>query len=209
MSTATRGRTSEHPPTVRTRPRRTDVRAQVLAAASRAFEEHGYQATTIADIAASAGFTKGAVYSNFGGKPELFSQVCTERFAHWSLTLINSFESAGSSDSRQLVADLTALITEQVRWPLLLSEFRQIARGDDELAAAYARTRTHQRNDLARTLAERNLLATTDPAQCQVAANLFLATVTSLAVEHAAAPDSMPPELISATLAHVIGSLLP
>lgn len=193
----------------RTRPRRTDVRAQVLDAATRAFEEHGYQATTIADIAAAAGFTKGAVYSNFGGKPELFSQVCAQRFSRWSLALVESFESGEGSDPGRLVDDLTTLITRRVRWPLLLAEFRQVARTDDELAEIYARTRVQQRNDLARILADRHLLATTDEAHCQVAANLLLVTVTTLATEHAASPASMPSELVRATLAHVVGSLLP
>lgn len=194
---------------VRTRPRRTDVRAQVLTAASHAFEEHGYQATTIADIAAAAGFTKGAVYSNFGGKPELFGQVCAERFAHWSLTLINSFDARAGSDPQGLVDDLTSLITGEVRWPVLLAEFRHIAQADPELAAAYARTRAQQRTDLARVLAERNLLGTSDEGYCQMAANLLLVTVTSLSVEHASAPMTMPSVLVGATLDHVVRSLLP
>ncbi|MGO1972160.1 MAG: TetR/AcrR family transcriptional regulator [Propionibacteriaceae bacterium] len=193
----------------RTRPRRTDVRAQVLAAATRAFESSGYQATTIADIATAAGFTKGAVYSNFGGKPELFGRVCAERFAHWSLTLINSFEAPDGSDRQGLVDDLTALVTGEVRWPLLLAEFRHIAQVDAELASAYAEIREQQRNDLAEILADRNLLGTTDRTHCQMAANLLLVTVTSLAVERAASSASMPTELVATTLAHIVRSLLP
>ena len=33
---------------------------------------HGYHATSLDDIASDAGYTKGAVYSTFGSKAELF-----------------------------------------------------------------------------------------------------------------------------------------
>ena len=35
----------------------------------------------VAQVAARAGFTKGAVYSNFGGKPELFAAAMQAYFA--------------------------------------------------------------------------------------------------------------------------------
>ena len=47
-------------------------RALVLAAARRVFLERGYAGATLEAIADEAGFSKGVVYSQFAGKPDLF-----------------------------------------------------------------------------------------------------------------------------------------
>lgn len=51
------------------------TRRALLEAADRRFEEHGYLGTTLAEIAADAGLTKGAVYANFRSKADLFVAV--------------------------------------------------------------------------------------------------------------------------------------
>jgi len=56
---------------VRTRPTRDDTRDKLFEAAARVFEEHGINAASIEAIAAAAGFTRGAFYSNFASKDEL------------------------------------------------------------------------------------------------------------------------------------------
>jgi AcrR family transcriptional regulator len=56
---------------VRTRPTRDDTREKLFEAAARVFEEQGIGGTSIEAIAAAAGFTRGAFYSNFTSKDEL------------------------------------------------------------------------------------------------------------------------------------------
>ena len=56
---------------VRTRPTRDDTREKLFEAAARVFEDQGIGGASIEAIAASAGFTRGAVYSNFKSKDEL------------------------------------------------------------------------------------------------------------------------------------------
>lgn len=48
---------------------------ELLDAAQTAFAERGFHATSVAEIALAAGYTKGAVYANFSGKTELFLAV--------------------------------------------------------------------------------------------------------------------------------------
>ena len=50
---------------------RDDTRDKLFEAAARVFEEQGINAASIEAIAAAAGFTRGAFYSNFDGKDEL------------------------------------------------------------------------------------------------------------------------------------------
>src|SRR6266702_4806117 len=56
---------------VRTRPTRDDTRDRLFDAAARMFEEDGIGGASIEAIAAAAGFTRGAFYSNFKSKDEL------------------------------------------------------------------------------------------------------------------------------------------
>src|ERR1700710_1287212 len=56
---------------VRTRPTRDDTRDKLFEAAARVFEEQGIGGASVEAIAAAAGFTRGAFYSNFKSKDEL------------------------------------------------------------------------------------------------------------------------------------------
>ncbi|WP_028067344.1 TetR/AcrR family transcriptional regulator [Solirubrobacter soli] len=57
------------------------TRERVIAAAERLFVERGFHASSVGDIAAAAGFTKGAVYSNFAAKEDVFFAVYERRVA--------------------------------------------------------------------------------------------------------------------------------
>jgi AcrR family transcriptional regulator len=59
------------------------TRAELLRAASRLFLRDGYAATSLAAIAEEAAVTKGAVYSNFESKEDLFLALLRERPAEW------------------------------------------------------------------------------------------------------------------------------
>jgi len=51
------------------------TRAQLIDAAAHVFARRGFQAATVEEIAEHAGYSHGAVYSNFAGKEELFLAV--------------------------------------------------------------------------------------------------------------------------------------
>jgi AcrR family transcriptional regulator len=63
-------------PGARVRSRQTErteaTRRKLLAAAERIFARDGFEAARLEDIAAGAGYTRGAFYANFGGKEEIF-----------------------------------------------------------------------------------------------------------------------------------------
>jgi AcrR family transcriptional regulator len=59
------------------RQRRT--REELVDAAERIFSKQGFHATSLDAVAAEAGFTKGAVYSNFDSKEDLFLAVYERR----------------------------------------------------------------------------------------------------------------------------------
>jgi AcrR family transcriptional regulator len=61
--------------------RREQTRRHLLTAAAEVFARRGYHEATLEEIAAAAGFTKGAVYSNFAGKEDLFLALTEEHVA--------------------------------------------------------------------------------------------------------------------------------
>ena len=59
--------------------RRALTRSALLDAAEHVFAERGFQAAALDEIADEAGFTRGAIYSNFRGKEDLFLAVMGRR----------------------------------------------------------------------------------------------------------------------------------
>ena len=55
------------------------TRSELLAAAGRVFAAQGYEGASVGDIAAEAGYTKGALYSHFGSKSDLFVTLARDR----------------------------------------------------------------------------------------------------------------------------------
>ena len=198
----------------RPRTKRADVREQLLRAAATAFAAHSYADVSVSAIAAAAGFTKGAVYSNFGGKPELFAAVFAEEFTGLLggvLTLaMAAIEADGDTDpARAVGASLARGVTSDQRLPALLAEFRALAARDPELGRVYADLRLRQRRELEQLLAgvaDRVPLA--PGVDVAVAATLLLTCVNGVSLEYAAAPDSLPEPLIEALLTHVMAGIL-
>lgn len=57
------------------------TRAELTATAARVFARRGYKGASVEEIAEQAGYSHGAVYSNFDGKAELFLAVFEEYMA--------------------------------------------------------------------------------------------------------------------------------
>jgi AcrR family transcriptional regulator len=61
--------------------RRQQTRDYLLRAAAQVFGERGFHAATLDEVATTAGFTKGAVYSNFKNKEDLFLALLEDAYA--------------------------------------------------------------------------------------------------------------------------------
>jgi AcrR family transcriptional regulator len=66
---------------VRTRPTRDETREKLFEAAARVFEDQGIGGASIEAIAAAAGFSRGAFYSNFASKDELIIAMLEDHVA--------------------------------------------------------------------------------------------------------------------------------
>jgi AcrR family transcriptional regulator len=101
------------------------TREEVLAAADRLFVERGFHATSVDQIAQAAGYTKGAVYSNFAAKEDLFFAVYERRMeravVELERTLAAAPDPAGWIES--VIADTSRRRGRDDRWLSTFFEF--------------------------------------------------------------------------------------
>jgi AcrR family transcriptional regulator len=62
--------------------RKAETRRRLLEAAAEVFIRRGFQGASVEEIAAEAGYTRGAFYSNFQSKEQLFVELLHERVYH-------------------------------------------------------------------------------------------------------------------------------
>jgi AcrR family transcriptional regulator len=116
---------------------RAEVRERLLEAGARLFAEQGVHEARLDDIAAAAGFSKGAVYSNFASKEDLVAQVM-QRATNLVLGSLRELVSAdvaaseisavvraafGRHDQSEQFALLSELRGHAMRHPEFMSEF--------------------------------------------------------------------------------------
>ena len=127
--------------------RRKKTREKLLQAAYEVFAETGVHAASVEMITERAGFTRGAFYSNFDSKEELFFALAEremlERFAKLQQGIDSILPGIDASQSieiltiEKIVADFLALQMDDRRWTLMQSEFRLNAMRDTEQAPRY------------------------------------------------------------------------
>jgi AcrR family transcriptional regulator len=101
--------------------RRALIKEELVDAATNVFARKGYKAASVAEIAEEAGYTVGAVYSNFDGKRALFEAVF-DRQADQQLAMASSLERP-ADDVVGLARALLDLDENGQRWWLLWLEF--------------------------------------------------------------------------------------
>ncbi len=142
MSAVTRLRRSE---------RRALIKDELVDAAAAVIARKGYQAASVAEIAAEAGYTVGAVYSNFSGKRALFEAVFDRQIDH-QFALASALEQPG--DLGELARALLHQDENGRRWWLLWLEFIIEAQRDPASAFPLRDVEARARSSIAEILHE-------------------------------------------------------
>ena len=168
-------------------------RALLLSAALQVFLSRGYHAATLEQIADEAGFSRGAVYSRFESKADMFLALLTDRIAARAAENAAAIAELASSGT---VAGLVELAWQAERatpgWRLLVTEFRVLAARDPALNRRYAAAHATTADGIASVLsamAERGGISLGVPAR--QLAELLLAIETGIALEQLASPDAI------------------
>src|SRR5690625_1517160 len=180
------------------RMRRPEVRWQLIQAAARVFGEKGIDAARLDDVATEAGFTRGAVYSNFSGKDDLISAVITERVVGKVNRIVENLPGQAGAALPALSGELLAeeIRTDQ-RGQLLVLEFLARAARDADTREKVAGPRREQRERLAAaTRRHAREEGSEPPAPPDKLAIIVLALANGFAAEYMADPDEVPLDVL-------------
>jgi AcrR family transcriptional regulator len=183
------------------------TRDALIGAAAKVFLARGFQGASLREIAAEAGLTTGAVYSNFDGKADLFLAVLEEKL---DPRLAVIYEAARRAPKRRLGAavgrDFAAYVKQRRRWLTLLIEFWAQAARDPKLRPKFAERHGKLRSAIAEVLAERahklGLPLALSPEQL---ATVLIALTNGMAVEQLADPQGVPKDLYGQALDLLLG----
>ncbi len=153
------------------------TRHRLIEAAKSAFREHGFYRASADGLAASAGFTRGALYANFDGKEGLFLAVLDQEVSARRTVL------AQSEDLETAARRYRTLLDEDPGWTLALLEFTIHAARHPELAEQLTTRNIELRASIAETLQER--APQTSQANAETTAKLVMAINTGVALERA------------------------
>jgi AcrR family transcriptional regulator len=115
--------------------RQAQTRAQLIATARRLFFTDGYHPTSLEKVADAAGYSKGAVYSNFRNKDELCTAVLDEIRAERLSDAIAAFSRA---DRFEALREWAEQVIGDPGWTPLEAEFAMHARSNEEQRAEMA-----------------------------------------------------------------------
>ncbi len=179
----------------------------MLAAAEDVFGERGIEAASVDDVAAAAGLTKGAVYSNFRSKSELVLALMEEHVVERQRSATEAFDTSDTGEAlRDAGARLVAAIHTDAKWQRLLIEYAVRAHRDPEIRDALRDRRRQLRAALAgliERIAERHGLALSfNPDESAV---VILALSNGFAVEGSIDDDAVPDDLFGRVLAVLAG----
>ena len=165
------------------RERQLDTRRRLVEAARSVFARRGFHGASLAAIAAEAGVTTGAVYSNFAGKEDLF------------LALLDDTTARHVANYRRTTAKADLFMRFLERDPgawILFMEFWVYAVRDDELRARLARGHAALRIAIAEMLLESDDPALT-PDDAHFLATIVQAIGSGLALIKLLDRDDVPP----------------
>lgn len=118
------------------------TRIALLDAAATEFAERGFGGASLDRIASRAGFTRGAVYSNFADKADLFVALLDHRLEH-QIAEIDDAISASDAQGTEFVSTLRSPVwTDRnqpdvvLHWMKLNDEFRLFALRDERARVA-------------------------------------------------------------------------
>jgi AcrR family transcriptional regulator len=107
------------------RPPRAQTRSELLDAAAQVFARRGFDGASVEAVAEQAGFSTGAVYSNFAGKQELFLSLYEERIQRRRRELSDAVTRAGGRGAglASAAAEVEKTFEAERDWFLLYFEF--------------------------------------------------------------------------------------
>lgn len=180
-------------------PRREETRRRLTAAAAEVVSRKGFHAATVDEIAEAAGYSVGALYSNFAGKDDLLF----EAFDHHMRWFEAELERAAQADDlARAASEWTRALAESPDQFLLFIEFWGYAVRKPAARREFARRMREMRDRVADVVARRGGGSGLAP---ELTALLVLAIGRGLALEKLVAPEAVDEDEVGVLLAALVG----
>jgi AcrR family transcriptional regulator len=189
-----------------------ETREELLAAALRVFANRGYREAGVDEIAAEAGYSKGALYWHFSSKEELLTALLEERIDSPMRDRFELLSSAPPDRDMSVEAsrEFARQLSEEREAMLLEREYWSLAIRDPELRTRYAERQAELRAALAAGMEARaRHLGTPDLTMpAEDVARIVMSIIGGLAIDDLVEPGSIRPELLGEALAVVYAGLV-
>lgn len=190
--------------------RQADTRARLMESASQVAARRGLEGASLDEIAAEAGFTKGAIYANFESKEGLFLALLEEHFDA-RLADIDRVLSGGAApveQARQAGADFIGALSSEPEWERLFLELVVYAVRNEsfrvEFVARYGQLRERIVELFERRARE---LGIEPPIPSGAVVAMTFAMANGTAVERMLEPDAVPDDLLPTMMATFFSGL--
>ncbi|MFU8946731.1 TetR/AcrR family transcriptional regulator [Mycetocola zhadangensis] len=202
--------------------RRRKTRDRLIDAAYEVFAETGIHAASVEMITERAGFTRGAFYSNFDSKEELFfalaereNRLRFERLQDGVDSILPGLDAATAVTDETLstlVMRFLEMQGDDRRWCLVQSEFRLLAMRDAAVAASYLEYQRDFQASLAARLDDAlrsvGLTFVIDPvAVTRMIVNVYESAMQESILEGSNVPNMSQSPIVLGTLPPLIQSL--
>lgn len=182
--------------------RRAATHARLVEAATKVVARRGFHAATVDEIADEAGFSVGALYSNFDGKDDLFLAVFDGHLRWYEEQLTAA---AASPDTARAFRDWMDALMEDPEQLLIFIEFWAYAVRKPKLRRTFAARLAEIRAALAAAIEERAAATgNAPPLPPETLAMVLLAVGRGLGLEKLADAES-----VDAAIGDLIAELVP
>jgi AcrR family transcriptional regulator len=173
------------------------TRAALIESAAQVFAERGFMGASVEAVAERAGYTRGAFYSNFGSKEELFAELLQERvYTRYRAMAQRSAQAESRPTMREVGEQLAEIQKGSGRGSSLFKLWLELIAhaGRDKrfrkLAAGF--WRGNRRASAAAIEATYGAAGVNPPADPKLLATAMIALDIGLAIQHFADPREVP-----------------
>lgn len=179
--------------------RRAMTRQHLLDAAAIVFARSGFHGSTLDEVASTAGFTKGAVYSNFKSKDDLFIELVNHRMEQ-QFAVTSEVMDSGRDEEAQVPRMLDLIRSGKLfwddDWTTLYLEFLLYARRNPEAREKLAAIAERTRALVGQLYQEQEVAGSTPRYPIRELAEVSLALFNGLAIDRLVDPDSVSDETL-------------
>ena len=191
--------------------RRAMTRQHLLKAAAIVFARKGFHGATLDEVAATAGFSKGAVYSNFKSKDDLFLELLDDRINR-QFAVVSEILETGSREREEQFPRIREIFRSDMFWSedfiTLWLEFVLYARRNPEAQAKLTASVKRSRAQVQALIEhEYAMLGASSSYPTADLAEIALALFNGLGIDRLVNPTAVTDEMLDTTLSFLYDAM--